>query len=531
MSGPLSSLRKSQKHPMFGSNMGQRPVPFRNPHYTGRTVSEIDDESKLLDEITGHMTTQKLKTRDPFTGGLPRLPDLSPRAAQGFGMAPKGVAAQGLERSYTDLDDTNTPPSDHELMSTMMSRITQLEAKMAYQAKELADKEKKIKVLSEKNKLLQKAQENDSYTQTAELENKCYELQEQIHQMETFLADYGMVWVGEETGNNSDDDDSEDELWRPASSVSQQPTFKVDYNKLIENIRDLNALAGEGSAFITQTKDGARLKMQDSVQLTLYANGFLMFNGPFRPFTDPVTQTCVQDMLDGYFPSELQGRYPDGVPFNVTDRREVHYEDKRADIFTGEGQTLGGEVVPSRLVPTKLVENTKSTSTEREPVSNSEKRETTSERPGPQLTIEQFLNKLPKSVMKAGKIIDIRSSVGDSMQGGKQGPGEVTLIETDTVLAMRKRLEGNEPVRPFTPRDITTLRIKSEDGNHTYILKMRFSDTIGDLRHYIVKQRGDVCQAFDIVSAHPTTAHTDDSMTLLDAGLTPNAVAHLKKKT
>ena len=57
--------------------------------------------------------------------------------------------------------------------------------------------------------------------------------------------------------------------------------------------------------------------MPDPVQLTLYANGILMFEGPFRPFTDPSTRACVQDIMDGYFPGELQKKYPDGVPFIV----------------------------------------------------------------------------------------------------------------------------------------------------------------------------------------------------------------------
>jgi hypothetical protein len=51
------------------------------------------------------------------------------------------------------------------------------------------------------------------------------------------------------------------------------------------------------------------------------------------------------------------------------------------------------------------------------------------------------------------------------------------------------RLEGDDAGRPFTPRDITTLRVKSEDGNHTYILKMKFNDTVGDLRNYLKTQR------------------------------------------
>ncbi|KAH3726087.1 hypothetical protein DPMN_051943, partial [Dreissena polymorpha] len=241
MSSPLSSLKKPQKTPLMGFNQGHRPVPFRNPQYT-------DDESKLLEEITGTMASQRIKTRDPFLGGLPKLPNVSPRASQGFGMPQKGHAAPA-------------PPSDHELMATMISRITQLEARLAVQAQEMADKEKKIQVLTEKNKLLQKAQgSNDPNSRVVELENKCYQLQEQIQQMENFLSDYGMVWVGEDEEQAEQEESDEEEMWRPGSSVSQQPTFRVDYNRLVENIKDLNALAGEGVAFITQTKDGARLK-------------------------------------------------------------------------------------------------------------------------------------------------------------------------------------------------------------------------------------------------------------------------------
>lgn len=47
------------------------------------------------------------------------------------------------------------------------------------------------------------------------------------------------------------------------------------------------------------------------------------------------------------------------------------------------------------------------------------------------------------------------------------------------------RLEGSEDRRPMTPRNITTLRVKSDTGNHTYILKMKFQETIRDLRKYI----------------------------------------------
>lgn len=35
------------------------------------------------------------------------------------------------------------------------------------------------------------------------------------------------------------------------------------------------------------------MQVRDSVPLTLYSNGILMFGGPFRPYSDPVTQVSV----------------------------------------------------------------------------------------------------------------------------------------------------------------------------------------------------------------------------------------------
>lgn len=55
----------------------------------------------------------------------------------------------------------------------------------------------------------------------------------------------------------------------------------------------------------------------DPVQLILYQNGIVMFDGPFRSYEEQSTAVCIADLVDGYFPTELQTRYPDGVPFKV----------------------------------------------------------------------------------------------------------------------------------------------------------------------------------------------------------------------
>lgn len=537
MSSPLSSLRKPHKQPLLP---GSRSLPFRQPEYS-------EDENKLLEEITSNMATARMKMRDPFIGGLPKLD--TTRGKLSNHNTPRMSNASSLERppsaSYDhhtyDMHNHNTfltAPSDHDLMSAMMNRISLLEQRVTFQNKEIAEKDKRIKILEEKLQIVQAARHQDeSDSKTQALEKKCLLLQQHVHEMETFLSDYGMVWVGEKSDPTSSVYNDEDvssssggteDLWRPESSLAgddEPPT--IDYDKLMENIKDLNVLAGDGISRIQHTTDGARLKLPDPVDLALYANGIMMYNGPFRPFTDPQTQHLIKDILDGYFPSELQTRYPDGIPFVVKDFRHTHFEVKKPlKAFKGVGQTLGGDTKPSRLVATTLNKTTQKSDSPELPISVS----VTNKHPAKTLTTEQFLNKLPKSVIKGGKIVDIRNSLNEHLTGGKGDKPAVTVVETDTVHELKKRLELEESMRPATPRNITTLRIKSETGNHTYVLKMKFTETIGDLRKFLDLQRSKAESEYLIVSAYPNKTHDDNSMTLEASGLTPNGVLHLRPK-
>lgn len=47
-----------------------------------------------------------------------------------------------------------------------------------------------------------------------------------------------------------------------SSLAGDEEPPKVDYDKMMENIKDLNVLAGEGISRIQRTTDGARLKVR-----------------------------------------------------------------------------------------------------------------------------------------------------------------------------------------------------------------------------------------------------------------------------
>ena len=67
-------------------------------------------------------------------------------------------------------------------------------------------------------------------------------------------------------------------------------TLPIDFNGIIENIRELNVLAGESEVhFEPQNTDSHRhistLKRIEPISLILYANGIFLFNGPFRSYS------------------------------------------------------------------------------------------------------------------------------------------------------------------------------------------------------------------------------------------------------
>ena len=47
-----------------------------------------------------------------------------------------------------------------------------------------------------------------------------------------------------------------------SSLAGDEELPKIDYDKMMENIKDLNVLAGEGISRIQRTTDGARLKVR-----------------------------------------------------------------------------------------------------------------------------------------------------------------------------------------------------------------------------------------------------------------------------
>ena len=91
---------------------------------------------------------------------------------------------------------------------------------------------------------------------------------------------------------------------------------------------------------------------------------------------------------------------------------------------------------------------------------------------------------------------------------------------------MAANLKENEETgvaRPATPHKIATIQVKTIKGNERLILKLKFNDTITNLRSCIDKHMGAGAPAYKLQTSFPRKVLTDASMSLQEAGLTPNA--------
>eukprot|EP00064_Thunnus_orientalis_P007234 superscaffoldBa00000790_g7254 len=347
---------------------------------------------------------------------------------------------------------SGAPVSDFELMSAMMKRLTLLEKKVRSQEQEI---ERKVS----------------------------------SHLLKSFLNDYGLIWVGD--GEASDAAECE----QPGTSGVR--TFQMNFDLIQQRIKELNILAGEGEFFVQSTATGAQLAKKDPVQLKLYRNGIVMFDGPFRSYEELSTQRCMQDLMDGFMTSEMRNLSSGcrGIVFLVK----------------GKLSDLNYLVCPVNItlsLPKNLIFD------------------------GNPLSTNFWLTGKLSMVVKPSRVIDIRVSVRTTMQNPSdaRSSNSVILVDTPALQEMKERLHTFTSDRPSSARDVITLKLRSEDGNHTYVLKMCFSETIGHLRKYLDKNRGGGLPDYDIISAYPKCHYDDDSQTLQSCGLTTDATLLLRKK-
>ncbi|XP_054002718.1 uncharacterized protein LOC128889278 [Hylaeus anthracinus] len=220
-------------------------------------------------------------------------------------------------------------------MHKVQSSLRRSEEQLRSKDQEIGRLKRKVKEWETKSKnqeTLRKKEQQQRRVQTDRsdyLYSQCLMLEHRIYEMEKFLADYGLIWVG---------DTNSPKCHEPVANNYIGPC----YEQIIANIDQLNLAAGKGEVHVQHNEkgNGATFKTPSCMSLKFYKNGMIVQDGLLRPYDDPATESFLRDILDGYFPSELQQAYPNGVPFKVEDHRHQMYLGSTAD-FPGQGYRLG----------------------------------------------------------------------------------------------------------------------------------------------------------------------------------------------
>lgn len=76
----------------------------------------------------------------------------------------------------------------------------------------------------------------------------------------------------------------------PATGEAVVSKHQVDFDLILENVKGLNMLAGDGVSHVQHTPGGARLRQPEPLPLTLYQNGIVMLEGAFRSYEEQSAQ-------------------------------------------------------------------------------------------------------------------------------------------------------------------------------------------------------------------------------------------------
>jgi UBX domain-containing protein 1 len=115
-----------------------------------------------------------------------------------------------------------------------------------------------------------------------------------------------------------------------------------------EDIEGIVAKAKEASKARKErgeTKEEKKDEVRTEIRIKLYQNGFVVDDGPFRPYDTPENKEFMKELNEGYVPKEIQKTTKGKVGIGLEDRRDEVYRPPTPPkyvAYSGSGQTIGG---------------------------------------------------------------------------------------------------------------------------------------------------------------------------------------------
>ncbi len=324
-------------------------------------------------------------------------------------------------------------------------------------------------------------------------------------QMQRFLADYGLEWVGDKDGSSGEPSragsrggsgksgggggrraggaDEGGRSTTPAKSGksggkspgSGPPTPRCaapDMERVRAAVAELNELASSsGASEVARRADGSHgFAGAAALHLTFWRDGLQVGELPVRAWSDASARAFMRDLLDGYFPYELKHAYPEGVHFLLRDRLA---EASAAPAHSwGEGRALDSRA---------------GRRTER----------------GPSPSVHNSSSAEPAGGGAHVHALTFADGVG-GMGGADAAPVAAPVVG-----------EGGDACR---------LQIKDGRGAVAAVLTFAADATVADVQAALVTRGVGEAGGFELRTAFPARSLRDDlALTLAEAGLAPSA--------
>mmetsp|Transcript_127182 Transcript_127182/g.231083 ORF Transcript_127182/g.231083 Transcript_127182/m.231083 type:complete len:662 (-) Transcript_127182:155-2140(-) len=452
-------------------------------------------------------------------------------------------------------------PADRSLVSSMATRLAQVERLNQQQAMKLAKQSQELDALRGELGKLQRSRaavcSADGERTSDEASEKCSlddvrrlraernQYRQQVEEMTKFLADYGLTWVGDAPLGDSDAEESigDDEgdahedggasegaderndrrgdgstvaekLSRPSSSIGLS-NLNVNMQVMESRVKSLNAMVEKEGARIVSSRVGgavhARLVADDALPLPLsfFKDGVKLGAHAFRSYESSGAQQLVRDILDGYFPYALKDEHPDGVAMRVLDRTRHAFREWLRDHASSDPDLGDGG---DRLLPHggHVLHHARAGAA------------------------EQFFGRQPERVVRDGQIWEVRGPAakqsglaGSCGSAASTGSASARGASVDPLVGDVDLLEANRAsAAPFV-----RLQVKLEGGERI-VLHMELSHTVGDLEEALARWHAEngltAAEPIDhkrrlLRTAFPPRSYADRTQTLEQAGLAPSA--------
>ena len=475
--------------------------PLSAPATSLADIMDDSVERAMYDQILGPLINRRPTSASMLSRSRPSSSNSTASSAVPSGLFDPLPLASGSGA------DTSSSSSFN---ASVLTRLAAVESENKSLRRQLAEKVLRVDTLERENRQMTRQLDLSSSHSSAKSRELVLELEEsrqreadleaQIDDMERFLSDYGLVWVGTQEQQQLKESAAAAGATTlgspsPASSSSAAPPG-VSFHQFSLKVQELNNLiASEPTQIKVEDRRARLLHATDAVEhipLTFYRNGLLIRRGPFRANGSPSYTTFVQDILDGFFPSEFRSDYPDGVILELRDR---HIDDYSA---------------------------------------NKEQK----------MSAAQFVRRMPKNVIRNGLVVEIRDEVDKLLHDKAPEAAAATS-------AASRRVGGGKggvvvlttPAASASPSLIAfvTVQVRWIDGSILQA-KMFQGDVIGDVREHIRRHlstltldRAGQCAGgldeevvFELRAAYPPRL-LEDHMTLEEAGLVPTGVVHARR--